>query len=163
MKRTVYLGSVYIFTNDDLCWHTFCLFQEAFKPHNSICSFPYWECHALMEDLCQILNALAHGLFSCFNSPVLTLNTSKWQRITEKNGAHVSHTSMQICCSRVEVPPPSNYKQWRLIPAFDRKKVLSQWTHIIYHVWKYVPAERISSPPFKHKPSFCFLIPSTPS
>lgn len=28
----------------------------------------------------------------------------------------------QIHCSGVEVPAPSNYNQWRLIPDFEKKK-----------------------------------------
>lgn len=75
----------------------------------------------LMADQCQILNSLAYRahLPPWALCPRQALNTDKW--ITEKmEHQHVRGTGTQIHCSGAAVTAPSNYIQWRLIPAFRR-------------------------------------------
>lgn len=74
-------------------------------------------------------------LLELFVQGVHTIQTND-ECIKEKmEHQHVKGTGTETHCSGVEVTAPSNYNQWRLIPALKKKSLRhSQRTYFIYHV-----------------------------
>lgn len=76
----------------------------------------------LMAHPCQILNFLEHSPFTSLSS--LSKASAQCRQMTNESQRKWSTRVLdtQIHCSGVEVPAPSNYNQWRLIPDFEKKK-----------------------------------------
>lgn len=77
---------------------------------------------------------------------------------------HVEVTGTQIHCGGVEVAASSNYNQWRLFPAFEKKKKTSAALSLSVPTASTMSENMCEQRGYPaHKPSFCCLILMTSS